>query len=190
MRKTVHLDQLQQVQELNRAFLGLLQSRAQERRNCLGLPPGLEPVLASAHSSWLEAVASLPRSLFSLQLGASSWPSCARSAEDFDEDEYALCLSILIGARQASRQSPYEARLLFGLEPAEIGRLAAAPLIELQRLGAEPGVLACAFTERPWLWRSLLTATRPEQRHQLTLMALQPRVALGWPRRRPPQATA
>jgi hypothetical protein len=51
-------------------------------------------------------------------------------------------------------------------------------------------VLQCAFDERPWFWRDLFTATRPEVRRQLTLLALQPCLAMGWPQRRPPQSTA
>jgi len=51
-------------------------------------------------------------------------------------------------------------------------------------------VLHCAFGEQQWFWQQLFTAARPELRRQLTLMALQPCLATGWPPRRPPQATA
>ena len=80
--------------------------------------------------------------------------------------------------------------MLFGLEAADVERLASALLPDLQRLACTPGVLNCAFRERHWFWQGLFTATRPELRRQLTLMALQPGVALGWPQRRPPQPTA
>ena len=51
-----------------------------------------------------------------------------------------------------------------------------------------PASVQCAFGERHWFWQRLFTATRPELRRQLTLMALQPGVA-RWPQRRPPHPT-
>jgi len=95
-------------------------------------------------------------------------------------------LSILLAARQASRQSPYHARLLFGLAVSEVPRLVAFTLADLQRLAATPALLHCALADRQWFWHGLLTASRPESRHQLTLMALQPVVEQGWPQRRAP----
>ncbi|HZL93711.1 MAG TPA: hypothetical protein VFB99_08705, partial [Vicinamibacterales bacterium] len=86
--------------------------------------------------------------------------------------------------------STYQARLLFGLEAAEIQRLRALPLAELQRLAWTPGILQCAFTDKTWLWQSLLRATQPEARQQLTLLALQPGIERDWPQRRPPQPVA
>jgi hypothetical protein len=189
MSKTGALDQLQQVQELNRAFLGLLQSRVRQRRSCLNLPAIVEPVLAAAPGSLLDGVAAFPRALFQAELGPRREPS-ALMAADFDEAEHDLCLSILFAARQTARQSSYQARLLFGLKPVDVARLCAAPLADLQRLACLPGVLGCALSERLWFWHGLFTTTRPELRRQLTLMALQPVIELGWPQRRPPQASA
>jgi hypothetical protein len=96
---------------------------------------------------------------------------------------------MLLAARHASRQSTFEARLLFGLEGHDVATLSALPLVDLQRLASTPGVLQCALRERYWFWHGLLTATRPELRRQLTLMALQPGVAVDWPSRRPPHAS-
>ena len=93
---------------------------------------------------------------------------------ELDEAEHDLCFSILFAARQTSRQSVYHARLLFGLEGADIERFRASPFAELQQLACVPGVVQCAFRERRWFWQRLFTATRPELRRQLTLMALQP----------------
>jgi hypothetical protein len=188
MPKTDPLDQLQQVQELNRAFLGLLQSRVRRRGSCLGLPPSAQAPLGAAGASLVENVASFPRALFQVQVGLR--PPCATRAAEFDEAEHELSLSILLAARHASRQSSYQARLLFGLDLADVERLGAAPLAALQQLACVPGVLQCALRERQWFWHGLFTATRPELRRQLTLMALQPRIALGWPPRRSPQASA
>jgi hypothetical protein len=80
--------------------------------------------------------------------------------------------------------------MLFGLEASDVERLRSSLLTLLQQLASAPGVLQCAFRERHWFWRGLLTATRPEVRRQLTLMALQPGIAPGWPHRRPPHASA
>jgi hypothetical protein len=181
------LDQLHQVHELNRAFLGLVQCRAREGRACFGLPPDLRREIAGAGAPLLEGVACFPRALFHAEMKARSEPRAFGA--DFDEAEHDLCLSVLLAARYASRHSAYQARLLFGLEPQNIERLRTMPLAELQQLAALPGVLQRAFSERHWFWPGLLTATRPELRRQLTLMALQPGVALGWPQRRPPHAS-
>ena len=189
MPKTGALDQLQQVHELNRAFLGLLQSRLLQRHSCLGLPTTAHAAVASAASSALEGIASFPRALFHVQLGSREWPACADTPADFDEEEHALCLSILLAARQTSRHSRYHARLLFGLEPASLERLSASALADMQRLACAPGVLTCAFADRQWLWYQLVTVTRPELKRHLTLIALQPCLAMGWPPRRPPQPT-
>jgi hypothetical protein len=194
MSTTSVLDQLQQVHELNRAFLGLLQSRArQEPRAILGLPPAVRPVIAAASTSLLDGVACFPRALFQLELDVAARAGRAEpgaAAADFDEAEHDLCLSILLAARHTSRQSAYQARLLFCLAAPKVERLSAAPLAELQRLACVPGVLGCAFRDRRWFWHGLFTATRPELRRQLTLMALQPGSAPGWPQRRPPQPSA
>jgi hypothetical protein len=157
---------------------------------CLGLPPPVLPMLRVATPELLDAVACFPRALFRLQLGVRARVERDAEGAAFDEAEHDLCLSILLAARHASRQSAYQARLLLDLEPAEVDTLRALPLPQLQRLACQPGLLQCAFRERQWFWRGLFTATRPEARRQLTLMALQPRVAPGWPLRKPPQPSA
>ena len=188
MSRTAALDQLQQVHELNRAFLALLQSRVRQQRACLELPTHVRAVIASAPGSLLDSVACFPRALFELRIGVRVQPQ--PGAGDLDDAERELCLSVLLAARGASRHSAYQARLLFGLDAAGIEQLSAAPLSELQQIACVPGTLRCALRERSWFWHGLLTATRPELRRQLTLMALQPAIVLGWPRRRPPQLSA
>jgi hypothetical protein len=188
MLKTGALDQLHQVHELNRAFLGLLQSRVQNRRSCFGLPASAQLALGVAAGTLIDGVAEFPRALFRVSFAARAWPACADDAADFDEPEHHLCLSILLAARQTSRASGYQARLLFDLEPAEVEWLRASSLTDVQQHAGAPGVLKCAFREHHWFWQRLFTATRPELRRQLTLIALQP--SLAWPQRRPPQATA
>lgn len=187
MQKSGALDQLHQVHELNRAFLGLLQARLQEGRSCLGLPATAHAALTAA-GPLLEAVAAFPRALFRFGLGARAWPACADAMADFDEPEHHLCLSILFAARHTCRHSAYQARLLFGLEAADVERLQESPLAALQQHACSPGVLTCAFADQHWFWHRLFTTTRPELRRQLTLMALQPSLAIAWPQRRAPHA--
>src|SRR5688572_17408046 len=107
MLKTGALDQLHQVYELNREFLGLLQSRVQQSRSCLGLPAPAQPAVAAAGGPLLEAVAAFPRALFLVSLGARAWPACADDAADFDEAEHHLCLSVLLAGRHTSRHGGY-----------------------------------------------------------------------------------
>lgn len=185
MQKPGAPDQLPQVHELNRAFLGMLQTRARLNRPCLGLPAAAQGPLASAGGALLEAAAAFPRALFDVDAVGQAPQPCLPDV--LDETEHDVCFSILFAARQTSRQSAYQAGLLFGLGRGDIEHLAVSGFAELRRLACTPGVVQCAFRERHWFWRSLFTATRPELRRHLTLMALQPRVTVGWPLRRPPQ---
>jgi hypothetical protein len=147
--------------------------------------------VSTAAASLLDGVAAFPRALFHLELNPGTSSARAQPPEPaVDEAEHDLCLSILLAARHTSRHSPYQARLLFGLTVGDLERLCAAPLADLQRLACKPGVLECAFRDRHWFWHGIFTTTRPELRRQLTLMALQPGIALGWPQRRPPQPSA
>lgn len=189
MQKPGAPDQLQHVQELNRAFLAMLQGRARAHRPCLGLPPDAHAALETAGSPVLEAAAGFPRALFQVEV-AQDPRRTAGAPADLDDAEHDLCFSILFAARQTSRLSAYQARLLFGLARGDIEHLASSSFTELRRLACTPGVVQCAFREHLWFWCSLFTATRPEVRRQLTLMALQPRVTVGWPQRRPPQPAA
>jgi hypothetical protein len=189
MARPGNLDHLQQVQELNRAFLGLLQARIHDVRPCFGLPPPVRPILRRATTELIDAVALFPRALFRLAMTPGERRERGDLTAYHDEPEHELVLSMLLAARHASRQSTFEARLLFGLEGHDVATLSALPLVDLQRLASTPGVLQCALRERYWFWHGLLTATRPELRRQLTLMALQPGVAVDWPSRRPPHAS-
>jgi hypothetical protein len=187
MPKPDVLDQFQQIHELNRVFLGMLQSRVRQCRPCLGLPAVAHAALASAGTPVLEAVAAFPRALFQLDMAAAVR---APRRGVVEEDEHDVSFSTLFAARQLCRESAYRARLMFGLEPADIDQLRGAGLGALQQLACVPGLLLCAYREQPWFWYGLLTATRPELRRQLTLMALQPRIRAVWPQRRPPQPAA
>jgi hypothetical protein len=189
MSSLPNLDQLHQVHELNRAFLALLQSCPREQLDCMGMPESARAPLRCASSALLDAVAVFPRALFRLDLHE---PTVAAVREPLgapaDGARHDLCLSILFAARASARQSAYQARLLFDLEPVSIQQLRVLPLPELQTLAHKPDLVRCAFPERAWLWGKLLTDIRAEERQQLALVALQPGIDREWPLRRAPRA--
>ncbi len=67
MPATVRLEHLEPVHELNRSFLGFLQSRARVERDCLGLPATAHPPLRAADGTLLDNVAQFPRALFQVR---------------------------------------------------------------------------------------------------------------------------
>ncbi len=190
MSTTRALDQLQQVQELNRVFLGLLQARVRGQRGELRAAARrraggrrLRRARCSTESP------AFPRALFHVELGVAA-AAGARATPTSTKP------STIFASRFCSRPGTRagRARIRRGCcsvsKPPMSSGCRSALLPDLQRLACTPGVLQCAFRERHWFWHGLFTATRPELRRQLTLMALQPGVALGWPQRRPPQPTA
>ncbi len=186
MPATARLEHLEPVHELNRSFLGFLQSRARVERDCLGLPATAHPPLRAADGMLLDDVAQFPRALFQVRCdgGVGAGQDSAAIGER-DAGYHELALSILLAARHTSRQSPYQAQFLLGLGVAQIELLRSLALPDLARLAAASDVVHCAFTDQDWLWHGILTDTRPESRRQLTLVALQPGVARDWPQRRP-----
>jgi hypothetical protein len=168
-------DQLEQVHELNRLFLGFLQTRARRNGDCLGLPDASRSVLLKADGAQLDQVAAFPRALFSLSLDEAvtlhamdPLPSAADSARQ------SVNITILLCAWNFSRQRVHQARVLLGLKAQTIQRLRALQLAELPRVALSPHLVSCAFAGADWLWTQLLTETRPEARQQLALVALQP----------------
>jgi len=178
-------DQLQQVHELNRLFLTYLQARVRDERDCLGLPDSARPILRKTSPEALAIIAEFPRALFDLVLDERTAPQVHDPLPSRDDAaRHALCLTILLCAWSLSRQSPYHARLLLGLEPRAIQLLRAMQLSELQQLAHVRHLVLCAFAGRDWLWTELLTDARPEARQQLALIALQPGLGRDWPERR------
>ncbi len=186
MSATARLEHLEPVHELNRSFLDFLQSQARVARDCLGLPATAHPALRAADGVLLDNVAQFPRALFQVRCDriGGVGPESATAGER-DVRYHELVLAILWAARQTSRQSPYQAQFLLGLDVAQIELLRSLALPDLGRLAAASDVVHCAFTDHDWLWRGILTDTRPESRRQLALVALQPGLAREWPPRRP-----
>lgn len=181
------LDQLEQIQELNRLFLAFLRSSAREGLDCLGLPDRARSVLLATDQNALDVLAEFPRALFRLAFDERV-PALAidplRSRHD--GERYALSLTILLCAWTLSRHSVYQARLLLGLESRAMQQLRAMQLGAIQHLAHTPQLVLCAFPDRPWLWSQLLAETRPEGRQYLALIALQPGIDKDWPASRAP----
>jgi len=177
------LGRLEEVLELNRAFLGYARSCARAGLDRLNLSPAMQRALSAATNEQLDAAATLPHALFRVRVHET--PTGAVS-DTLDADGRSLCQSILFEVRHVSRESPYLARFLFGLEAAEIARLRETTFAELQRLALTPGVVSVSFRERDWVLRMLLTTTTAEVHELLALVALQPRIRGEWPIRRAP----
>jgi hypothetical protein len=177
-------DPLQQVHELNRLFLTHLQTRVRGDLDCCGLPDLARRLLRRASAESIAAIAVFPRALFDLNLDERK-PSVERDPlrSGVDAAHHALGLTILLCAWTLSRQSAYQARLLLGLETRTIQRLRALQLSDLQPLAHAPQLVLCAFAGRDWIWIELINETRPEARHQLALVALQPGLGRDWPPR-------
>jgi hypothetical protein len=188
MSAQIHFDHLEQIRELNREFLGVLQSRARMQRDCLGLPPAAASVLCDAGGGLLDEVARFPRALFQIDCaGAARADAEPSSTAELDPHRHHLTLQILWTVRHTSRHSPHQARVLFNLDADQVMHGASLTLPEIERLAGQPHVLRCAFRTRSWLWPKLLTDVRPESRRHLSLIALQPGLTREWPRRRAPQ---
>jgi hypothetical protein len=178
-------DQLSQIHELNRLFLGYLHQRACEGVECLGMSERVRALLRAVDPQSLDRAAEFPRSLFDVVV-PRALPAGVADPEDSvaGRSLHALNLTILLSAWNLSRASEYYARLFLGLRASTVDALRAKGLSELPVLALAEGTVRCAFARSDSLWRELLFDDRPEVRHRLGLIALQPRPA-GDSRTRP-----
>ena len=169
---------LDEIYELNRLFLGFLRERARQRVDCLDLAPPTARLLGSVGTPMLESAAQVPRALFRLRLEApTDWETGRGPRADAPERAaHALQLTLLHSTWNLSRRSGYKARLFLGVSLGQLRRLRVTPLSNLPAIAGRPGLVGCAFSGAQWLWRGLLTETRPEHKRQLLLMVLQPQV--------------
>lgn len=170
-------DQLSQIHELNRLFLGYLYQRACEGDDCLGMSERVRTLLRACEPGSLDQVAEFPRSLFDVVVhgesrGVVADPGHSVAARSL----HALNLTILLSAWNLSRASQYYARLFLGLGAPIVARLRETTLSELPPLALAEGAVRCAFGTSDRLWRELLFDDRPEVRHRLGLIALQPQL--------------
>jgi hypothetical protein len=179
-RSTPGSDNLDEIHELNRLFLEFLKARACAGGDCWGLGRRIVGLLAGAPSARLDVMAAFPRALFRLRLDRIDLLRVLDPAADAGErSRHALQLTILHSAWNMSRRSEYSARLFLGLNETHIRKLRTTPLSELLPMSASSDLMSCGFLEAPWLWKELLTETRPESRRQLLLIGLQPQVHGG-----------
>jgi len=171
-------EELDEIHELNRVFLRYLKQRLESRGEALELPSSSLAALARANNALLDRAAEFPRALFRLRLERwMPWKLMDPKPASLDAAQQALQLTLLLSAWNLSRRSAYAARLFLGLSEAETRRLRASQLSDLHRLALSCDLIGCAFAQTNWLWPELLRDTRPEQRQQLSLIALQPDVA-------------
>jgi hypothetical protein len=173
-----NFEELDEIHELNRVFLRYLKQRLGSRGDALDLPSSSLAALARANNALLDRAAEFPRALFRLRLEPwAPWKLMDPKSASLDAAQQALQLTLLLSAWNLSRRSAYAARLFLGLSDAETRRLRAAQLSDLHRLALSCDLIGCAFAQTTWLWPELLRDAQPEQRHQLSLIALQPDVA-------------
>lgn len=173
-------EELEEIHELNRVFLSYLKQRLEDRGDALELPPTALPALAQAGSAVLERAAQFPRALFRLRFESwASWQLMDPAPTSLDPARQVMQLTLLLSAWNLSRKSAYAARLFIGLTDYEARSLRASSLGDLHRMALASQLVGCAFADTNWLWPELLLDTRPEQRRHLSLIALQPNLAVS-----------
>jgi hypothetical protein len=175
-------DAFDQFQEAYRLFLRWLQTLDDAGLRGLCFPASAGRDLRAADAAAIARLAEFPRALFRLRfMHRLEGGFRANLAGEIDLTPLAkadagrvLALTILYSAWSISRDSTYRGRLLFGLTPREMHALRTTALSDLPAIALTCLKLECAFSDAEWLWRRLLTETRPEVRRQLVLVALQP----------------
>lgn len=183
--KSVPADSLNQIHELNRLFLKSLQARDPAELRDSGFPVDASDLLRRTSPEQIYGLAEFPRALFNLAVDAPADRPAAEKGvralfDPLGDAVYSprqiLELTILFCAWTISRDSVYHARLFFGLTPRAVHTLRTALLSDLPCMALTAIRVECAFADSEWLWRELLSETRPEARRQLILVALQPSV--------------
>lgn len=167
-------DPLAQVHELNRLFLRSLQWRDAPALSRCGFPAGAVSALHAADERQLDGLAEFPRALFDLTIEAPDDAAALPMLRAGYTAQQIIELTIVHGAWTIGIDSAYHARLFFGLPTRMVHTLRTTPLSSLPVLALASVVVTCAFPDAEWLWRELLTETRPEVRRRLILIALQP----------------
>ena len=172
-----HQDELAEIRELNHLFLILLQRRARQGGQCLGLPASVSCRIRDASPAVIRGLSSFPRALFILNLDCVEAPGghVEVSTDSLSQARHALALTILLTAWNMTRQRDFQARMFLGLSGREAVLLRKLPLSELHRLAPMPELLRCAFGDAGKLWTSLLHHAAGGLPPALHLVGLQPR---------------
>jgi len=174
-----HTDELEEIRELNRLFLILLQERARQGAECLGLSTPLASQIRDAPPELINGLSAFPRALFVLNLECvvAAGTLVDESTDALSQTRHALSLTVLLTAWNMSRQRSFQARMFLGLSVREAGFLRTLPLSALHRVAPRPGLLGCAFPEAGKLWSMLLSHAGNGLPPALHLVGLQPRLA-------------
>ena len=180
MHQAPHPHELDEIRELNHLFLIMLQRLAQTQTQCLGLHTSIARRLRSAPPAVIQGMAAYPRALFSLNLKPQETPRSGfeDSGDSLERMRLALTLTLALTAWNMSRQRGFQARMFLGLSAAEVCYLRAMPLLEVQRLGARPGLVCCAFPGATGVWATLLRHAARGLPPALRLVGLQPHLPI------------
>ena len=172
-----HRDELAEIRELNHLFLILLQRRARQGAECLGLPGPISRQIRDASPAVIHGLSMFPRALFILNLdcveAAGSFVEV--STDNLSHTRHALALTILLTAWNMTRHRGFQARMFLGLSVRDAVFLRKLPLSDLHRLTPMPELLGCAFRDTRKLWTSLLHHAPSGLPPALHLVGLQPR---------------
>lgn len=172
-----HPDELQDISELNELFLILLQGRARQGVDCLGLAAPIARRIRDARPAVIRGLSEFPRALCALNLDALEREVgvVEEPAESLSQARKALTLTVLLTAWNMSRRRRFQARMFLSLSAHDAVLLRTLSLSELHRVAQVPGLLGCAFPDAEKLWASLLDHAEGGLPPALRLVALQPR---------------
>jgi hypothetical protein len=175
-KNNIALEHLELIHEMNRLFLSFLQTRAQRRRDCLGLALPICELLRTATEEQLDRAAGLPRALFRLDIDLNATADAPGEREASERlAMFALQSALLLNARHLSYRNAHLAQAFLGIGPQTLMRLRRLALIELANIAETARLVAAGFDDEPWLWRDLLCSESEPQLRTVRLLAMQPR---------------
>jgi hypothetical protein len=172
------IDGIDELRELNQLFLLFLKHLDEVSLRTYGLPQTVARALKFAPAEQLDALAAFPRALFKFNLDPAGRRHVLDPALSDALARQALHVALLVSAWNLSRKSGYAARLFLRLSDPEIRLLRTMPLTDLAGAALARDLVSCAFQDAIWMWRELLTETRPDCRRRLLLIGLQPQAQI------------
>jgi len=176
------LPAVDEVRQANSLFLHFLRARPGLAGGYFGLSVRVTDLLGQATPEQVDRAADFPRALFRLRLPEPlpvAQPNPLRIASD--DGRHVLQAALFQSAWNICRISGYAARMLLRLDDDEVDHFRHAEMKDILQMALSENVLRAAFDELDWIWKQLLTETRPECRQRLLLIGLQPGPSLGMP---------
>jgi hypothetical protein len=176
------LPAVDEIRQANSLFLNFLRTRPGLATGHFGLSSRVSELLRRAEPEQVERAADFPRSLFRLTV-----PEPERVAPlnprlvVHDDGRLVLQTALFQSAWNISRYSGYAARMLLRLDDRDVDRFRHAEMKDILQMSLSDHVLRAAFDDLDWIWKQLLTESRPECRQRLLLLGLQPDLSLGMP---------